>query len=803
MIVSSQRDATTASHAPSGERVPAVLMLFFLLLLSLVRPLGAPQALSAPLLRGGVPGDATAVPLAGPASPAHYTGPSAGPRLSALETTTITFQEGASPTAAYIGVADTYLNSYYVTASFGGTADLKMAYDDRYRILLRFDIAGDIPRHATVTAAKLELYAYYYETPAVSTDIALYKVLRPWTEDGASWQNSADDQLWDEAGCEGAMDRSQELIDEAKLRTTNPWTAWESTLFTGLVQRWVADPERNYGMILLSRVPNQPRQFWNLYSSQTLERDVLSRPKLTVSYSVPVPTVTPTITPTPTQTPVPSITPTRTQTPLPTEVITTAMVAGVAWRDQNANLQRDPGELPIADVTVILRDPGHLEVGRRTTLGDGSYRFDDIAEGSYLLDKENPPGHVSTWPPGGVYAFYLAGGQAMTGLDFGFSLLPTYTLTITPTRTLTPVATLTRTPTRTTAATITLTPQGTATPTFTPTRTTTLTPTPTLTPKGTPAGTLQDPIPVLCEETHSESTATHASVITSYGNCGAGMWGPEVIYSFQSGYALERLSISLDTGADLALFVLSSANPMSCFRTGGAVVIEGVAAGVTYYIAVDGSESGTYTMEVQCDPPPMGTPTRTRTATTTPTQGPSRTPTPTATPSGLSQIYLPILSKPRIEFLVDCGSSSVYIDGSARLWAADKAYSAGSWGFVGDSDVWAVGRDIVVSIPGTMRLYQSVRYGYAFGYQFNLPNGVYDVELHFAEIFHDQVGERVFDVIIEGQTVLDQFDIFEAAGGRFRSDIETFAISVSDGQLDMVFDSVVDLAMVNAIKVSE
>ena len=798
-----------------GQRRPnggvPLALLVVLLLICLASPATAGREVS-PILGQGTLGAAgpTGAQQALPAPPKQ-----SGVRVSAPQAITITFQQGISPTTAYSGVVDTYINLLAETTNYGRAVELKMSYDHRHRILLRFDLSGYIPPQAEVLSARLELYAYYREYPSVSTDVGVYEVLRPWTESGATWRNAAAGENWEEAGCQGINDRSWERIVLYRFRVVNDWQVWENTDLRDLVDRWVSNPSSNYGVVLLGLSPND-RQFWTLCASQYPAQPGAAalRPKLRVSYSLPTPTETPTITPTPTHTPTPSLTPIPTRTPTPTEIVTTASVAGVAWRDHNNNRLHDPDEPPIPGVTVVLRDPAHLELDRRVTLDDGSYKFAGLAEGSYLLTKEDPPGYTSTWPPGGVYAFYLTSAQRLTGMDLGFFPLPTATPTPTPTQSATPTATSTATPsatpTRTPTPTYTATPTATITPTplatGTPTPTSTITPTPTHTltptPKGTPAGNLQDPIPVRCEEIFSASTADHASVTHNYGACGTGMVGPETVYTFQSSYALDWLSISLDTTGDLTLFVLSSANPMACFSSGGSVVVPGVAAGVTYYIVVDGSEAGGYSMELHCLPPPVSTPTLTPTPTATPTLGPSPTPTDTRIPGGPSKIYLPIVAKPRIEYFVDCGADTDYLDTSDRLWRADRTYTDGGWGYVGYADPYATTSNIS-NATGLVKVYQTARYGDAFGYQFDLPNGEYDVELHFAELYHKVAGRRVFDVMIEGQTKLDDLDIRAAAGDWFRAYVRSFTITVTDGQLDVVLDAVVDNAIINAIKISK
>ena len=50
----------------------------------------------------------------------------------------------------------------------------------------------------------------------------------------------------------------------------------------------------------------------------------------------------------------------------------------------------------------------------------------------------------------------------------------------------------------------------------------------------------------------------------------------------------------------------------------------------------------------------------------------------------------------------------------------------------------------------------------------------YTVRLHFVETGGAAAGERVFDVRLQGETVLGDFDIARAAGGRFRAVVEEF-----------------------------
>jgi hypothetical protein len=60
------------------------------------------------------------------------------------------------------------------------------------------------------------------------------------------------------------------------------------------------------------------------------------------------------------------------------------------------------------------------------------------------------------------------------------------------------------------------------------------------------------------------------------------------------------------------------------------------------------------------------------------------------------------------------------------------------------------------------------------GNGFDRPQRRYTVRLHFAELEAVARGERVFDVALQGETVLRGFDILKEAGGRNRGVVKEF-----------------------------
>ena len=76
-------------------------------------------------------------------------------------------------------------------------------------------------------------------------------------------------------------------------------------------------------------------------------------------------------------------------------------------------------------------------------------------------------------------------------------------------------------------------------------------------------------------------------------------------------------------------------------------------------------------------------------------------------------------------------------------------------------------------------------------YQFTVPNGSYIVTLKFDEPKFTQVGQRVFNVLINGQTVLSNFDIFATAGALFQAVDMPIPVTVTTGQITIQFVTVV------------
>ncbi|GAB4398930.1 MAG: hypothetical protein OHK0053_18310 [Microscillaceae bacterium] len=88
-------------------------------------------------------------------------------------------------------------------------------------------------------------------------------------------------------------------------------------------------------------------------------------------------------------------------------------------------------------------------------------------------------------------------------------------------------------------------------------------------------------------------------------------------------------------------------------------------------------------------------------------------------------------------------------------------------------------------------------------WNFPVPNGSYLVKLLFAEIWTgaQETGIRVFDVNIEGQTVLNDLDQTAKYGWNTAA-VETFTVTVTDGNLDIDFIQIVQNPVIKGIEIS-
>jgi hypothetical protein len=152
---------------------------------------------------------------------------------------------------------------------------------------------------------------------------------------------------------------------------------------------------------------------------------------------------------------------------------------------------------------------------------------------------------------------------------------------------------------------------------------------------------------------------------------------------------------------------------------------------------------------------------------------------------------------------VSGGNPADVTDCVGNVWLKDTAYSFGAFGYSGGT-TGVLANNISGICASAQSLYQRERYSTSstgFYYEFDCPEGIYETTLLDAETYWSGVGQRVFNVFIQGQQVLTNFDIFAAAGGKNIPISLVFTNAVTNSQLQVLFTPVVDNARVSGVQV--
>lgn len=162
-----------------------------------------------------------------------------------------------------------------------------------------------------------------------------------------------------------------------------------------------------------------------------------------------------------------------------------------------------------------------------------------------------------------------------------------------------------------------------------------------------------------------------------------------------------------------------------------------------------------------------------------------------------------------VVYRINAGGDAI---GGTNGWSADSAAAPSSAGnaAAAASFTYSVSHAIDMSSPslpaGTpMELFQSERYDFATNaelqYNFAVDPGQYEVRLYFAEIYYgaQHAGARVFDVAVNGQVVLDNYDVYADVGG-YKAVMKSFDVT-SGANLNITFGHVVENPAIKAIEI--
>jgi len=144
---------------------------------------------------------------------------------------------------------------------------------------------------------------------------------------------------------------------------------------------------------------------------------------------------------------------------------------------------------------------------------------------------------------------------------------------------------------------------------------------------------------------------------------------------------------------------------------------------------------------------------------------------------------------------VKAGADKAFTDPQGHVWQADTGFDGGD----------TVSRDPGLKIENTDMpdFYRNEHYDMT-KWSATVPNGTYTVKLYFCETYEGitDVGQRIFDVSIQGKKVLKDFDVYKVAGGAEKPITKTYDdIAVTDGKITVSFDANIQSPQINGIEI--
>ena len=140
---------------------------------------------------------------------------------------------------------------------------------------------------------------------------------------------------------------------------------------------------------------------------------------------------------------------------------------------------------------------------------------------------------------------------------------------------------------------------------------------------------------------------------------------------------------------------------------------------------------------------------------------------------------------------LNCGSFQ-FEEAPGVFWMEDAFFTGGISFNIGNAPIAGTDNDA---------LYQSERWG-DLTYSIPVETGrTYEIVMHFAELFHTTAGQRIFDVVLEGETVLKDLDLVAELGGSLVAQEYTFQQVITDGSIDITIVSTKDFGKINGLEV--
>ncbi len=167
-------------------------------------------------------------------------------------------------------------------------------------------------------------------------------------------------------------------------------------------------------------------------------------------------------------------------------------------------------------------------------------------------------------------------------------------------------------------------------------------------------------------------------------------------------------------------------------------------------------------------------------------------------------LYRPEILKdtaiPFTSLRINVGSNAEYIDDDGLTWLADQKYLKGSFGYI-SGEFAKLAKSPILKTKDTP-LYYSFNEGIK-AYKIDVPDGKYELELHFIDNENINSGKREFSVTINNKKVENLLDIV-GTFGQNKAVIKKYTFEVKDNQsIKITFNKISGVPVLSAIKLEK
>jgi len=170
--------------------------------------------------------------------------------------------------------------------------------------------------------------------------------------------------------------------------------------------------------------------------------------------------------------------------------------------------------------------------------------------------------------------------------------------------------------------------------------------------------------------------------------------------------------------------------------------------------------------------------------------------------AGLSVFCLYALNLPAQPFFrgINCGHPTDYTNLQGDLFVADREFTiSNGYGYIGtNSQVYGPDR-VIFGDEDMDSLYFFMRQG-NFSYRFDVPPDSYAVVLYFQEKYYHGKDFREFSILINGEVVQDDIDIYEAVGMQYALPLRFLVINQQQN-ITVSFQNELSIPALSAISV--